>query len=104
VIKQLKVNQKFYCNKQCTKSNKEKGLLSSAIVNQRLVPERSVHRGVSSQVREMREKRNDYIGQDVSQILSAATWWFVWLYNTNTPPQTYQNTVLISQKLSSVKY
>jgi hypothetical protein len=59
------VNQKFYCNKQCTKSNKEKGLLSSAIVNQRLVPERSVQRGVSSQVREMREKRKAYIGQDV---------------------------------------
>ena len=43
-------------------------------------------------------------GQDVSQMLSAATWWFVWLYNSNTPPQTYQNTVLIREKLSSVEY
>jgi hypothetical protein len=66
VIKQLKVNQKFYCNKQCTKSKLRKGLLSPAIVNQPLVQrERSVQRGVSSQVREMREKRKAYIGQDV---------------------------------------
>jgi hypothetical protein len=36
-------------------------------------------------------------------MLSAATWWFVWLYNSNTPPQTYQNTVLIREKLSGEK-
>ena len=40
-------------------------MLSSAIVNQRLVQERSVQRGVSSQVREMRENRKAYIGQEV---------------------------------------
>jgi hypothetical protein len=63
-------------------------------------------------VREMRQKsqkRKTYIQQDVYigrpgrlQMLSAATWWFVWLYNSNTPPQTYKKTVLIREKLSSV--
>jgi hypothetical protein len=47
------------------KIKQRKGLLSPAIMNQRLVQDRSVQRGVSSQVREMREKRKAYIGQDV---------------------------------------
>ena len=42
-----------------------KGLLSPAIISQWLVLERSVQRGVSSQVRAMKEKSRAYIGQDV---------------------------------------
>jgi hypothetical protein len=30
--------------------------------------------------------------------LCAATWWFVWLYNSNTLPQTYKNNGLIREK------
>jgi hypothetical protein len=88
--KQLKVNQKFYCNKQCTNKTKKRIVFSSNRESTACSRERSVQRGISSQVREMREKRKAYIGQDVYvgrpgrlPDVECSTWWFVWLYNSN---------------------
>jgi hypothetical protein len=59
----------------------------------------------------MREKRKAYIGQDVyigrpgrlPDVECCHLVFCMVVYNSNTPPQTYQNTELIREKLSSVK-